>query len=1229
MNRLKTARFWGILAVAVLAGAWIFTSCQGSKETYSQPARGNDPWVFRSVLDLQPRMVTVALRRNFWVAYDAQSGAIFKAWREGVDLDGPVFTQRHGPQPTTIGPAYFESPYRNPWKVVKDGQQIDFDVRFRGHRFEDDQVILTTELILENGQIVKVEETPEFADYPSGEPGLQRDFLVEGLPDGYGIQMLSHLNSLKTDRSYKIDTDFEVIKQEEVVVPGVQSSALDFMLIFNRNGSHSMRAMFHDRPLVAKEGSEDEAEQIHPGLALIEGSDCKTCHNAEVKTIGPAYIDIAKKYAFNAVTLSRLANKIIKGGMGEWGEQAMTAHPDLGVDDAKAMVAYIMGMDGEEMANPARNGAKSKTYPLGGAAETEDPSQGLVANIYQYEKIMEMPDPGADDLPVISGTAPAIHAVTPEDFLGFGENFYVDIKGYIHIPKTTDYLFRLISDDGAILFIDGEEIVNHDGLHGNTAKDGEIELTEGKHPIRVRYFNAGGGKQISLFWVPHGADAFEVVPPSAFSYDEEDFKEVLPADFKKQVTRNIPGDQSALEAVHPAFDLATVRPDGFEPMVGGMDFMSDGSLIVSTWDPNGSVYRLTNVIDNDDPQAVEVELIAQGLAEPLGLKVVDDQIFVLQKQELTQLIDHNGDQVIDEYRTISNGWRVSANFHEFAFGLVYEDGFFYATLATAINPGGASTQPQIPDRGRVVKIDRKTGDTEFIAQGLRTPNGIGRGVDDELFIADNQGDWLPASKIVHVKEGAFYGSRSVDFEGTAKLPVQQPVVWLQQDEIGNSPSQPAPLKVGPYKGQMVHGEVTHGGLKRVFVEKVDGEYQGVVFRFIQGLEAGVNRTIWGPDGHLYIGGVGNPGNWGQAGKQWYGLQRLAYNGQSAFEMLAIRAKSNGMEIELTEPLPINAGFDKDWYEVKQWFLKPTENYGGPKINERNLNIRDIQISEDRKRIFLKLDGMKEGHIVYVRLKGPFVSEAGHQLWTTEGWYTLNAIPKDTPGMTAGYTPEKAPANTLTAAQQKAGWELLFDGKTTNGWRNFGKETIGSAWRVENGTLTLGGSKDGWQTQDGGDIITDGVYRDYELELEWKISEGGNSGIIYNVIESDEYDYVWQTGPEMQILDNERHPDGRIFKHRAGDLYDLIPCEYVTVLPPGQWNQVKLRVQNGQVEHWLNGRKVVETTFWTPEWDELVAGSKFKDMPGFGTGKEGHIALQDHGDRVWFRNIRIRRLNAGS
>lgn len=221
-------------------------------------------------------------------------------------------------------------------------------------------------------------------------------------------------------------------------------------------------------------------------------------------------------------------------------------------------------------------------------------------------------------------------------------------------------------------------------------------------------------------------------------------------------------------------------------------------------------------------------------------------------------------------------------------------------------------------------------------------------------------------------------------------------------------------------------------------------------------------------------------------------------------------------------------------------------------------------------------------------------------------------------------------NSLSANEQADGWILLFNGKDLSGWSNYNKSTIGKNWVIDEAAIHLNAEnkEDGdWQAADGGDIVFEEEFENYELRLDWKIGECGNSGIIFNVKESPEIDYPWQTGPEMQILDNTCHPDAKIVTHKAGDLYDLIECSEVTVKPVGEWNSIRLIVNNGHLEQWQNGVKVVETEMWTPEWKEMIANSKFKDMPLFGTIKKGKIALQDHGDPVWFRNIKVKPLTA--
>lgn len=212
-------------------------------------------------------------------------------------------------------------------------------------------------------------------------------------------------------------------------------------------------------------------------------------------------------------------------------------------------------------------------------------------------------------------------------------------------------------------------------------------------------------------------------------------------------------------------------------------------------------------------------------------------------------------------------------------------------------------------------------------------------------------------------------------------------------------------------------------------------------------------------------------------------------------------------------------------------------------------------------------------------------------------------------------------NTLSKAEKTAGWQLLFDGKSLDKWRGFRKESVPAAWQIEDGAIALVG-------KNGGDIITKDQYENYELMLDWKISEGGNSGIIYNVSEDSQYGATYHTGPEMQVLDNERHPDAKQGKNgnrQAGANYDMIPLSAPAVKPVGQWNRVRLVVNKGHVEHWLNGKKVVAYQLGSPEWEEMVKNSKFATMPGYGRIRKGHIALQDHGDKVWYKNIKIRQL----
>jgi hypothetical protein len=212
--------------------------------------------------------------------------------------------------------------------------------------------------------------------------------------------------------------------------------------------------------------------------------------------------------------------------------------------------------------------------------------------------------------------------------------------------------------------------------------------------------------------------------------------------------------------------------------------------------------------------------------------------------------------------------------------------------------------------------------------------------------------------------------------------------------------------------------------------------------------------------------------------------------------------------------------------------------------------------------------------------------------------------------------------TEKSIENKKGWISLFDGKTTKGWHSYGKSVAGEAWKVEDGILHL----DAGKNLSAGDIVTDESFDNFDLKLEWKISKNGNSGIIFYIQdEPKKYDYIWFTGPEMQVLDNDGHSDGKIIKHRAGNLYDLIEGKEGVVKAVGEWNQVEIISNKGKLDLMLNGVTVVTTTVGDDNWRSLIAGSKFKTKPDFGKVFSGHIGLQDHGNEVWFRDIKIKKL----
>ncbi|PWI10023.1 hypothetical protein DIZ27_13105 [Streptomyces sp. NWU339] len=923
---------------------------------------------------------------------------------------------------------------------------------------------------------------------------------------------------------------------------------------------------------------------------------------------------------------------------------------------------------------------------------------------------------------------PTVDWSTEADFGGLSDHFVAEASGYLDVPRDGSYVFRLTSDDGSRLVIDGDLVIDHDGLHGAEPKDGAVHLTAGAHPLRIDHFERDGGQRLQLAWKPPGESDFTVVPREALSTDADVVRVTAPGRKECEASGDSPGDGLPLTDVRPDLTLTDLRPDGFEPQVSGMDWLPDGRLAISTWGGSdnvaGEVYLLDNVTGATSRDEVTVTKVASGLREPMGIKYVDGALYVSQKHELTRLVDRDGDEVTDEYRTVAT-WPYGGNFHEFAFGLLYRDGYFYVNLSVAIDLGGATTVPQpAPGRGATYRISKRTGKISPIAGGLRTPNGIGWGPDGSIFATDNQGGWLPSSKLVQIKKDRFFNHYTEPSGPFDDSPVTEPVLWLPQNEIANSPSTPLYLKKGTFAGQLLLGDVTYGGLQRAFLEKVKGQYQGAVFRYTQGLEAGVNRITLGPDGAIYAGGLGAGGNWGQEGKLKFGLQKLTPNGGNTFDIRTMRAVPGGFDLTYTQPVSAaTAGELAAHYRAEQWRYTPTADYGGPKIAEERLAVRSATLSKDGRTVKLRLDGLKPGRVVHVRSPRPFASASGEQLWNTEAWYTLNRVPGKQPppatryeaeearltgtagvntdhvghsgsGFVDRYATEGKAGTTFDVTVPKAGaydvglrysngpnpfegtksLSLYVNGKkvrqtklaSTGDWDSWSTRTEKLGLRAGHNTVAYrydpgdtghvnldmisvhphgapvtlfdgtAGSQAQWQHTDGrtprwplsdeksmevccGDLRTKDAYQDFALHVEFRVpllppdvtgQDRGNSGIFLQ----DRY--------ELQILDS--YGDTTLGTDEAGAFYMKRAPDTNAATAPETWQTYDIVFRAARFDE--DGRKIADaraTVVWNGQkvHDDVVLDGPTASGRAE-TPAAGAVRLQDHGNKVRFRDIRI-------
>ena len=473
------------------------------------------------------------------------------------------------------------------------------------------------------------------------------------------------------------------------------------------------------------------------------------------------------------------------------------------------------------------------------------------------------------------------------------------------------------------------------------------------------------------------------------------------------------------------YTMTTVPiPEGVVLEVGGLAVMPDGRLAVST--RRGEVWLVENP-SMDGGGTPHFKRFAHGLHEALGLAYHDGALYTAQRSELTRLADRNGDDRADRYETVY-AWPLEGNYHEYSYGPVFRnDGAMLVTLNLAWVGYGASLSPW---RGWTLTIN-PDGTMTPLASGMRSPAGFGLTSDGDLFYAENQGDWIGSGYITHVEEGDFVGnpaglrwstlpgstlSLTPDdipdtgqplFEVAKSIPeLKPPAVWFPHTVLGISTSDILEDSTGgafgPFAGQLLVGDQGHSKIARVFLEKVNGVYQGAAFPFREGFASGVLRLAWGVDGSLFVGMTSR--GWASTGRAPYGLQRLAWTGKMPFEVKAVRAQPDGFELEFTMPVDRQTASNPASYSVTGFIYHYHSTYGSPPINLLPGRVRGVVVSDDGMRARLAIDGLREGYIHELKMPG-VRSASGLPLLHDAAYYTLNQIPDGESLALAAVTPD--------------------------------------------------------------------------------------------------------------------------------------------------------------------------------------------------------------------------------
>jgi glucose/arabinose dehydrogenase len=468
------------------------------------------------------------------------------------------------------------------------------------------------------------------------------------------------------------------------------------------------------------------------------------------------------------------------------------------------------------------------------------------------------------------------------------------------------------------------------------------------------------------------------------------------------------------------------------PLVGGMDVFPDGRVAMVEWGCPGSLFILSGL--DKGSSGIKATRFATGLDNAMGLKIINNKIYVMEKEALTELVDTDGDGVADEYNSINESFPSDNAMLNFSYDLGYLGGAFYAALSSDVHIGGQDWgtggypgTTALAGRSTLYKLNMD-GTSSAVACGFRNPNGMWTNGED-LFVTDNQGSWLPSSKVINIKQGRFYGHRTNPINAcqTANNNVESPpLAWSNygdgDDATGRSWGNGVVLTQGTYAGQMLVGETVFdhpNKIVRVFTETVGGELQGAVMPFVKGKNDvnGVFRIKEGPAGRIYLGIAGSNGYWGARSGMYPGFDVLVPTGKVGFDVLAVRNKgNNSFEFEFTKPVGASAGTAGN-YKVKAWQNIAVEAYGGGNMsNSTNLTASAATISADKLKVTLTVSGLQTGRIVKFNFSG-ITAEDGTALFTSFALYNLSKFGPGTDYKAA--TTAAAPA-----ARFEPAWKLV-------------------------------------------------------------------------------------------------------------------------------------------------------------------------------------------------------------